>query len=149
MQDRSAAIFDTVVTVEGPRVLTVQRDQVRVRYVEVADDGELIPEAWSQLEAAVGPLRGRRFLATIADGRYRASVEVADVCGVGEAALNEAVVPGGRYLRARLRGDPPEVYQRIPATWESVAAAGDIDPSRPSLELYRRRDEIDVLAPVL
>jgi hypothetical protein len=52
---------------------------------------------------------------------------------------------GGRYLRERLRGEPPEVYDRIPG---AAQALGPRDPSRPILEHYRRRDEIDVLLPV-
>jgi hypothetical protein len=28
-------------------------------------------------------------------------------------AVESGTLPGGRYLRARLRGEPPEVYERI------------------------------------
>ena len=52
-------------------------------------------------------------------------------------------LPGGLYTRERLRGEPPEVYDRI-----AGAAEGPRDPSRPIIEHYRRRDEIDVLLPV-
>jgi hypothetical protein len=45
----------------------------------------------------------------------------------------EAVVP------------PPEIYDRIPGAAEAL---GPRDPSRPIIEHYRRRDEIDVLLPV-
>jgi hypothetical protein len=48
-----------------------------------------------------------------------------------------------RTASERLRGEPPEVYDRIAA-----AAEGPRDPARPIIEHYRRRDEIDVLRPV-
>ena len=53
-------------------------------------------------------------------------------------------LPGGRYLRARLRGEPPEVYERIGPTFATLVKAARPDPPRPSLELCRHRDEIDV-----
>lgn len=59
--------------------------------------------------------------------------------------LEEGDLPGGRYRRERLRGEPPELYDRIPAAVEALGAG---DPTRPVIEHYRRRDEIDVLLPV-
>jgi hypothetical protein len=56
--------------------------------------------------------------------------------------------PGGRYLRARLRGDPPAVYARIGPTFDDLVQAHKPDESRSSLEHYRRHDEIDLLLPV-
>jgi hypothetical protein len=57
-------------------------------------------------------------------------------------------LPGGRYLRARLRGDPPGVYEQIGPTFEELTRGRKPDISRPSLEHYRRYDEIDLLLPV-
>ena len=51
-------------------------------------------------------------------------------------------LPAIRAGWERLRGEPLEVYDRIAA-----AAEGPRDPSRPIIEHYRRRDEIDVLLP--
>ena len=57
-------------------------------------------------------------------------------------------LPGGRYLRERLRGDPPAVYERITPTFEALARSETPDETRPSIEFYRRRDEIDLLLPI-
>jgi hypothetical protein len=62
--------------------------------------------------------------------------------------LETGMLPGGRYLRTRLHGEPPDVYGRIGPTFEALVATTPPDESRPSLEHYRRRDEIDLLLPV-
>jgi hypothetical protein len=58
------------------------------------------------------------------------------------------VLPGGAFLRARLRGEPSEIYPQIGPTFDELSKAGDPDLDRPSLELYRRRDEVDLLLPI-
>jgi DNA gyrase inhibitor GyrI len=62
--------------------------------------------------------------------------------------LESGTLPGGRFLRARLRGDPPAVYERIGPTFDELTRHTKPDTSRPSLEHYRRHDEIDLLLPV-
>ena len=37
--------------------------------------------------------------------------------------LESGTLPGGRYLRARLRGDPPAVYERIGPTFDEMSAS--------------------------
>ena len=69
----------------------------------------------------------------------------------GDAVLPElesGTLPGGRYLRARLRGEPPGLYERIKPVFDELARKAEADESRPSLEHYRRRDEVDLLLPV-
>jgi DNA gyrase inhibitor GyrI len=62
--------------------------------------------------------------------------------------LESGTLPGGRFLRARLRGEPPAVYERIGPTFDELTRHTKPDRSRPSLEHYRRHDEIDLLLPV-
>ena len=108
-----------------------------------ADEISEIRAAWGRLEAVV-TLRGRRFFgAAYGDGTYRACVQRLPDEPAG--GLEEGELPGGRYRRERLRGEPPEVYDRI---GPAVDALGPGDPARPIIEHYRRRDEIDVLMPV-
>ena len=40
------------------------------------------------------------------------------------------------------------MYERIAPTFEALAEAARPDDTRPSIEFYRRRDEIDLLLPV-
>jgi hypothetical protein len=124
----------------------VERGALAVWYVD-ADSNEGIPEAFAELETRLETMRGRRFYGAFfpADGGYHACVETVP----GETlALPGETLPGGRFLKAILRGEPPELYQRIPAAFEELVRVGDHDPDRPSLEFYRRRDEVVLLLPV-
>lgn len=131
---------------DGP-VLVVERRATPVMFLE-ADDPVAIGRAWERLEELVGSLRGRKFLGTFAAGTYRACVQLREDDAPEVVGLPSAVVPGGRYLRARLRGEPPGLYERIPAAFSDLEAAAARDDDRPAIEFYRRGDEVDLLMPV-
>ena len=127
----------------------VERDEIAVQFVRVPDGLDEIRRAWTQLEAVVA-LRGRHFYGAydpIVDD-YRACVEVREDHEV-VPGLESGTLPGGKYLRARLRGEPPAVYELIGPTFEELTRhAKKPDESRPCLEWYRRHDEMDLLLPV-
>jgi hypothetical protein len=126
----------------------IERQEIAVQFIRVPDGLEHIRRAWSELEAIV-PLRGRHFYGAfdaVADD-YRACVEVRG----GDdllPGLESGTLPGGRFLRARLHGDPPGIYERIGPTFGELTQERQPDTSRPSLEHYRRHDEIDLLLPI-
>jgi hypothetical protein len=126
----------------------VERHEIAVQFVRVPDGLEHIRRAWNELEAIV-ELRGRHFYGAFdpAANDYRACVEVREGDELAPG-LESGTLPGGRYLRARLRGDPPAVYVRIGPTFDELVQTHKPDESRPSLEHYRRHDEIDLLLPV-
>jgi hypothetical protein len=127
------------------RHVVVSREDTPVHYIAGPDEIAGIREAWRRLEDVVA-LRGRRFFGVVwPDGVYWAAVE--DKPGIDDA-LDAGVMPGGSYVRARLRGEPPAVYDRIPVAMRALAAGATPDPERPEIEFYRRRDEIDLLVPV-
>jgi hypothetical protein len=128
----------------------VVREPVEVMLVRVADELPEIQRAWAEFETAVG-LRGRKFY-----GAFDPATTTYSVCAVlrpgdDPAALGaeRGTLPGGRYARIRLHGEPPEVYEQIGPTAEQLALRSDADPTRPTLEYYRRHDVIDVLVPVV
>ncbi len=126
----------------------VEREEIAVQFVRVPDGLEHIRRAWDELEAVVS-LRGRHFYGAFdpVANDYRACVEVRE----GDelvSGLESGTLPGGRYLRARLHGDPPAVYEGIGPTFGELTKAAKPDESRPSLEWYRRNDEIDLLLPI-
>jgi hypothetical protein len=117
----------------------------------VAKDGdpaEAAGPAFSELEAALPSLRGRRFYGYFApdENRYYACVVAREDDALD---LERLTLPGGAYARTRLHGEPPELYGRIGETFDRVSQAVSADSSRPWLEFYRREDEVDVLVPVL
>ena len=126
----------------------VEREDIAVQFVRVPDGIEDIRRAWDELEAVVD-LHGRRFYGAFdpVANDYRACVELREGNEV-VPGLENGVLPGGRYLRVRLRGDPPAIYERIGPTFGELTQHAKPDLSRPSLEHYRRRDEIDLLLPV-
>jgi Integron-associated effector binding protein len=126
----------------------IERDEIAVQFVRVPDGLEHIRRAWSELEAAV-PLRGRHFYGAFdpVANDYRACVEVRE----GDEfvpGLESGTLPGGPYLRARLRGDAPTIYERIGPTFDELTQHTKPDETRPGLEHYRRHGEIDLLLPI-
>src|SRR4051794_21209544 len=113
----------------------VQRDEVTVMYLQTTDgDGPAIGAAWDRLEGLVG-VRGRRFLGVFdtTAGWYRTCVLVQDGDDPDALGLPTTVIPGGRYLRARLRGDAPRVYDRLAPTYAELERSGTLDTSRPGI----------------
>jgi hypothetical protein len=126
----------------------VEREEMAVQFVRVLDGLDEIGRAWNELEAVVA-LRGRHFYGAYdpVANDYRACVEVREGDDL-VPGLESGALPGGRYLRARLRGDPPGIYERIKPTFDALVSQAKPDERRPSLEWYRRHDEIDLLLPI-
>ncbi len=127
----------------------VERHEIAVQFVRSEDALPGIRRAWSELETAVGSMRGRHFYGAFdeAANDYRACVEVR----AGDdlvPGLESGTLPGGRYLRAKLSGQPPAVYDRIGSTFDEMVQAATPDESRPGLEYYRRHGEIELLLPI-
>ena len=118
-------------------------------FIRTPDDVEAFGPAFERLEGLVG-LRGRKFYGAFypREKEYRACVEVKEGDDPEALGLESGTLPGGRYLRTRLSGEPPELYGRIGPTFEALIAEAAPDESRPSIEFYRRFDEIDLLLPV-
>jgi hypothetical protein len=127
----------------------VERDEVAVMYRSCDDNPEAMGRAWEELEAAVG-LRGRKFFGTFdrSTGEYRVCAQLQDHDDPETLGSQVATLPGGWYLRQRLEGEPPGIYERIGPSFDTLASQADADPTRPSIEFYRRRDVIDLLLPV-
>ena len=128
----------------------VERGEVRVMFKRASDEQEAISRAWAELEAIVGALRGRKFYGVFDPNtrEYRACVQTQEGEDATALGLEDGTLPGGRYARERLEGEPPGIYGLIRPTMERLAARPDVDPSRPGIEFYRRHDVIELLMPV-
>ena len=130
---------------------TVERDEVAVLFVaEVGPPGEIAARVWKELESRVPDLAGRKLYGAFYPklSEYRACIEVSDLAEDAKLGLESAVLPGGTFLRTRLRGDPSEIYPQIGPMFDELSKAAEPDLERPGLELYRRRDEVDLFLPV-
>ena len=128
---------------------TVEREEVVVMFITTPDDVEAFGPAFQRLEELVG-LRGRKYYGAFypREKEYRACVQVKAGDDPEALGLERGTLPGGRYLRTRLSGEPPELYGRIGPTFDALISQTAPDESRPSIEFYRRFDEIDLLLPV-
>ena len=119
-------------------------------YRRTTDAQEAITRTWAEVEAAVGSLRGRKFYGVFdpATHEYHVCVQWREGDDAEALGLEDGSLPGGRYARDRLEGEPPAIYGLIQPTFERLARRIDRDPSRPDIEFYRRRDQIDLLLPV-
>ena len=135
---------------DEPKVAEVEREDSIVMFLEVEDSVPQIGAGWDRLEALLGDLRARRFLGAVHSNAdtYRVCVEMRDDDRPQELGLKTGRIPGGRYLRVRLRGEPPAVYDRIVPAVERLERTAPRDDGRPLIEAYRRRNQVDVLMPV-
>lgn len=62
--------------------------------------------------------------------------------------LSTGVLRGGTYLRGRLIGEPPSIYDRISLGMQELRSLVDSDESRPLVEFYRRHDQIELWVPI-
>lgn len=110
----------------------------------------IIQAAWPEFENAFDSLRGRKMMGLVFnDGdRYRLSSVRLDRDDRNPLLLDETVIPGGDYLRLRLRGEPSVINAKIPEAFDALFESADHDSERPHIESYRREGEIDCLVPV-
>lgn len=129
----------------------VERPEVPVMFLRAQDDQPSITRAWAELEEVVGSLRGRKFYGVFdpVNREYRACVERRSDDDPEALGLQLGTLPGGRYVRERLHGEPPAVYALIGPAFHRLAQRPDRDRQRPGVEFYRRRDVIDLLQPVV
>ena len=127
----------------------VRRDQTAVIFVRASDRQQDISAAWKRLEMGI-PLQGRRFYGAFFPeaGEYWAAAELIAGDDPEVLGLEIGILPGGRFLWARLRGRPPGVYDQVAPIFEAMRHRFGTDSGRPSLESYRSAGEIDLLHPL-
>jgi hypothetical protein len=133
----------------GSHQNVIERAETPVMFKRVADGVGAITRGMREVEEAVG-LRGRKYYGAFDDsGEYRVCVQLRDDDDPQAIGLEVGRLPGGRYALQRLTGEPPEVYDLIGPTFQRLSERPDRDPSRPGIEVYRRRNIIDLLLPVV
>jgi hypothetical protein len=132
----------------------VERDEVEVLRVRANWNGGGPSEAMHRLEAKLPSLKGRKFYGTfrmLPEGEeYFACVERTGTDDPERMELEVATIPGGLYLRRKLR-DWPQIIAagKIGAEFDALLRTCVPDRSRPSIEFYRSMTEMHLLEPVL
>jgi hypothetical protein len=126
----------------------IEREPTPAAFIRTRDEPAAISRAWHELEDVVG-LRGRKFFGVVEPfgDEYRACVALRPDDDPVKWGFETGTIPGGLYLRVRLRGEPPEIYEQIAPRMAELEASTDRDEDRPLIEFYRRRSEIDLLVP--
>ncbi len=108
-------------------------------------------DAFVRLESKLDSLKGRKFYGVYFWEReeYRACVRRQDGDDPEALGLRTATIPGGRYAYRRLKGDYETIIAAIAPTFDALAREHRVDPSRPSVEFYRRHEEFLLYLPVL
>ncbi len=119
---------------------------MRVFEHTVADWLDEVSRVWPWSEDLVG-LRGRKMSARV-DETVGTCTACTPVRPGDVVDLAVGVLPGGRYRRVRLRGEPPELHGRIGPAMEELKAVGPCDSSRPLVEYYRRHTVVELWVPV-
>jgi hypothetical protein len=134
---------------EALHATPVEREEIAVMFIRTPDDPLEFGPAFQRLEELVGT-RGRKFYGAFypREKEYRACVVTKDGDDASALGLEEGAIPAGRYLRVRLQGEPPALYERIAPTFEALVRQAPPDEALPSLEYYRRHDEVELLLPV-
>ena len=135
-------------------MVTYQRvslDDILVMFAsEQGEPGSSASRAFERLETALPSLRGRRFYGVFdpETTEYRACVALQEGDDPETLDLRRWTIPGGAYLRSRLRGPHAETAPKIAATFAELASSGAADRSRPAIEFYRSETEILILLPI-
>jgi len=109
-------------------------------------------KAFALLESKLPTRRGRKFYGTFritSEGEeYYACVVRAESDDPGAMGLETGTIPGGWYARRTLldwESHLPEIHR----IFLEMIRVENVDPSRPSVEFYRSRRELQLLLPVM
>ncbi|EKD86871.1 MAG: hypothetical protein ACD_37C00118G0004 [uncultured bacterium] len=80
---------------------------------------------------------------------YRACVAIRDEDNPASLGLEVSVIPGGKYAKDRIRPwDYRKDVPRLIEKFEKMAQKYGADKTRPSIEFYRRHDDLILYLPI-
>lgn len=104
---------------------------------------------FEKLEKRLGSLRGRKFYGVLEgspeSGIYRACVAKNQEDKFED--LKSWIIPGGRYLKAKIN-NWGKCLNLIGETFSEMNQFGNIDNGRPYIEFYRSRSELVLFLPI-
>lgn len=131
----------------------VELPRIPVMCTTAIGGGKGVQGAIDTVESKIQSLKGRKCYGVITrvgdQMSYQACVVIQPEDNPQELGLEPTEIPAGKYARERIRDfDYRKDVPRVIATFERLTDKHEIDYSRPSLEFYRRHDEILVHVPI-
>ncbi len=123
---------------------------IKVMYTTAEEPTGGIPGAWDRLESSLPSLKGRKFYGTFQfpEGPYRACVAVTDEDTGQLPTLERWTIPGGEFAQLKL-AHWEQNPSKIRVGFAELAGRHAPDRTRPSIEFYRRQNEVVLYLPVL
>jgi len=136
------------------KVSLVLMEEIDVFSKDVINQLTVIKEEWVRFENSFTSLKGRKLMGLAygepGNGIYRLCSTILPSDPIGEVTHEVKKVPGGYYLRHRITGTLPQLYDNIGTAFQLVFDnhIEIIDWERPTIEYYKSKVVIDCLVPV-
>lgn len=115
--------------------------------LDVPDEPTAIAEAWPAFVARFDDTSTRMYMGLHdPSGTYRLSSILMDAAE-DEEGLTRTVLPGGQYMRLRLRAEAAS-DEGIREAFAVLFAQADRDETRPHIEYFRGPGQVDCLVPI-
>ena len=108
-------------------------------------------ETFDKLETKLPSLKKRKFYGVLSgtpdNGTYRACVCLLKGDNPKTLGLETWIIPGGKYARAKIV-DWEKNLDKIGPTFDELLKHYALDPTRPTIEIYRSEAELFLLLPI-
>lgn len=129
----------------------IERPRLILAVARAESFPEGVADAFARVEGCLPTLKGRKFYGVVWEGaqgvEYFAGVAAADETEAAVLGLPSMVIEAGLWARSRL-DDWEGTVSRIPLVVDMLIDRHGLDPSRPVLEFYKSRDELEILVPM-
>lgn len=144
--------MDDKIKTELGIIQKVTVEKMKLFYEEVANDPQSQKKAWPEFEAKFPSLTGRKMYGLEYDDKkvYRICSLVLDRDEGENYGLSQFEFEGGKYMRLRLKFNPPELYEKIGPAYGFLIGQFEkiIDWSLPFIEQYKAYNILDIMVPV-
>ena len=145
--------MDNTIKTELGTIQIVEVEKINFLYIEVSNEPESQQKAWPEFEARFPSLTGRKMYGLDYDQQkvYRVCSPVLESDNGETFGLRQFDFEGGKYIRLRLKFDPPELYEKIALAYEFLIGQyeSEINWSLPMIEQYKAKNILDIMIPIV
>lgn len=131
----------------------VQIEKMNLLYLETKNDVESQQRSWPEFESKFTSLTGRKMYGLDYGDKkiYRLCALINEADQGDTFGLNQFQFGGGKYLRLRIKHNPPELYDKIGPAYNFLFStyADSINWELPTIEHYKTHNILDIMIPIL